>query len=187
MPTKDATKPYISAPRFNDGSDDVYDQEEASMIEKYSAPNSRKATGNLRSMAAVVGVLLIASLAGSAIQLWWAIFDAQDLDAVSVNHTSEYWSPIMDDIKIRYESVRFNGSFIHKSIYQQSAGPEVDKAWSDLGIDCKRNQDHYLTIADSASPYCDCPRSPRNGSWHGPVIGQEYDTPNPSVECRLLP
>lgn len=43
----------------------------------------------------------------------------------------------MDDIEIRYESVRFDGSFIKKSIYQQSAGPEVDEAWSGLGIDCK--------------------------------------------------
>jgi hypothetical protein len=43
----------------------------------------------------------------------------------------------MDGIKLRYESVRFNGSFMHKSIYQQSAGLEVDEAWSGLGIDCK--------------------------------------------------
>jgi len=43
----------------------------------------------------------------------------------------------MDGIKIRYESVRFDGSFMNKSIYQQSAGPEVDEAWSGLGIDCE--------------------------------------------------
>lgn len=48
----------------------------------------------------------------------------------------------MDDIKIRYGSVRFDGSFMNKSIYQQSAGPEVDEAWSGLGIDCET----YLTI-----------------------------------------
>lgn len=44
-------------------------------------------------------------------------------------------SPIMDSIKIRYESVRFDSSFMNKSIYQQNAGPEVDEAWSGLGID----------------------------------------------------
>ena len=43
----------------------------------------------------------------------------------------------MDGIKVRYESVRFDGSFMNKSIYQQSAGPEVDEAWSGLGIDCE--------------------------------------------------
>ena len=43
----------------------------------------------------------------------------------------------MDGVKLRYESVLFDGSFMHKSIYQQSPSPEVDKAWSDLGIDCK--------------------------------------------------
>ena len=46
-------------------------------------------------------------------------------------------SPIVDGIKLRYESVRFDGSFMNKSIYQQSAGPEVDEAWSGLGIDCE--------------------------------------------------
>ena len=46
-------------------------------------------------------------------------------------------SPVMDGIKMRYESVLFDGSFMNKSIYQQSAGPEVDEAWSGLGIDCE--------------------------------------------------
>ena len=46
-------------------------------------------------------------------------------------------SPVMDGMKIRYESVRFDGSFMNKSIYQQRAGPEVDEAWSGLGIDCE--------------------------------------------------
>ncbi len=46
----------------------------------------------------------------------------------------------MDGIKIRYESVRFDGSFMNKSIYQQSAGPEVDEAWSRLGIDCETDR-----------------------------------------------
>ena len=46
----------------------------------------------------------------------------------------------MDGIKMRYESVLFDGSFMNKSIYQQSAGPEVDEAWSGLGIDCEMLQ-----------------------------------------------
>ena len=42
---------------------------------------------------------------------------------------------MMDDVKLRYESVLFDGSFMNKSVYQQPAGPEVDAAWSGLGID----------------------------------------------------
>jgi len=58
-------------------------------------------------------------------------------DAVLLLMCELLGSPIMDGIRIRYESVRFDGSFMNKSIYQQSAGPEVDEAWSGLGIDCE--------------------------------------------------
>lgn len=31
----------------------------------------------------------------------------------------------------------FNGSFMAETIYRKEASPEVDKAWEDLGVDCK--------------------------------------------------
>jgi hypothetical protein len=46
----------------------------------------------------------------------------------------------MDGVRLRYDSVQFDGSFINKSIYLQNPGPEVDDAWSRLGIDCKASQ-----------------------------------------------
>ncbi|MCJ1313511.1 hypothetical protein MMC25_007190 [Agyrium rufum] len=120
----------------DDGSDDGYDHEEVPMIEKDSSPHSRKwGRGAPRTAIVILGLLLLASLLCNAILLSWSLLQAQDLDALCVKHTSEYWSPITDSIKIRFESVLFDGSFMTKSIYQQSAGPEVDEAWSGLGID----------------------------------------------------
>lgn len=53
----------------------------------------------------------------------------------AIAHTS-LGSPITKDIKLQYRPVRFNGSFIERPIYLQDPSPEVDQAWSDLGIDC---------------------------------------------------
>ena len=43
----------------------------------------------------------------------------------------------MDGINIQYESVLFDGSFVNKSKYIEKPGPEVEEAWSALGIDCE--------------------------------------------------
>jgi hypothetical protein len=76
----------------------------------------------------------------------------------------------MNDIEIRYESVRFDGSFMNKSIYQQSAGPEVDEAWSGLGIDCEIYRVPLVKLRlTSTSPYCCGSRRPWAGSLHGSI------------------
>jgi hypothetical protein len=56
--------------------------------------------------------------------------------------TAEMWSPetqvapIINDVKIQYSLVRFNGSLLKSNIFRQDFGDEVDAAWKSLGADC---------------------------------------------------
>lgn len=45
-------------------------------------------------------------------------------------------SPIQQDVKVRYSTVKFEGSFSHpnSSAFRLPPGKEVDDAWSALGI-----------------------------------------------------
>ena len=44
--------------------------------------------------------------------------------------------PVLEDIDMKFHSVRFNGTFLHENIFRQDASPEVDSAWKSLGADC---------------------------------------------------
>ena len=44
-------------------------------------------------------------------------------------------APLMPDVEIKYEKVRFNGSLLKDNVYRLDAGPEVDAAWEALGVD----------------------------------------------------
>jgi hypothetical protein len=50
-------------------------------------------------------------------------------------HANSLAAPLLKDVKIRYETIKFNGSFLAESIYRQPPSPEVDAAWNALGID----------------------------------------------------
>lgn len=79
----------------------------------------------------------------------------RNLDNVCAKHTSQTWSqlpklcllksitreltltgPILDNIDIEYETVRFNGSLFTNTIYREEPSPEVDEAWHNLGTKC---------------------------------------------------
>jgi hypothetical protein len=45
-------------------------------------------------------------------------------------------SPVEKDVKIKYETLLFNGSFFKESKFRGAAGPDVDEAWKSLGTDC---------------------------------------------------
>ena len=157
MAPSSRVSPTLDRVGSDDGSstwDNGSDHEAAPMIEKTDGDvvsrNNRKVNENKnRTPIYILGGLLLASLLGNAVLLTSYLThkpsDSLDMDAICVNHTSEYWSPIMDGVKVRYESVLFDGSFMNKSIYQQEAGPEVDEAWSGLGIDCEFHQDSLKT------------------------------------------
>jgi len=42
-------------------------------------------------------------------------------------------SPLLEDIEISYETIRFNGTFLDENVYRRSGSPEVDAAWEALG------------------------------------------------------
>ncbi|KAK5139989.1 hypothetical protein LTR04_003219 [Oleoguttula sp. CCFEE 6159] len=45
------------------------------------------------------------------------------------------FSPVLKDVNISYETVTFNGSLLKENVFRQNAGPEVDAAWTSLGVD----------------------------------------------------
>lgn len=45
-------------------------------------------------------------------------------------------APVPKEVPIRYETKLFNGTFMTEDVYRQDAGPEADKAWEALGVDC---------------------------------------------------
>lgn len=45
-------------------------------------------------------------------------------------------APVVRDVPIKYDVVRFNGSLLKENIFRQTAGPEVDAAWESLGVNC---------------------------------------------------
>ncbi|KAF7185990.1 hypothetical protein HII31_12676, partial [Pseudocercospora fuligena] len=53
-------------------------------------------------------------------------------------------SPILSNLDIRWKEVQFNGSLLKENIYRKDAGPEVDIAWKELGVDY-----HALIIPSS--------------------------------------
>jgi hypothetical protein len=46
-------------------------------------------------------------------------------------------APILEDIKISYDLVEFDGRFMKENVFRQGAGPEVDEAWKSLGVECE--------------------------------------------------
>ncbi|KXT14331.1 hypothetical protein AC579_4009 [Pseudocercospora musae] len=67
-----------------------------------------------------------------------------NLSSQDVIKTVSRPSPILSDLDIRWKEVRFNGSLLKENIYRKDAGPEVDMAWKELGVDY-----HAVIIPDS--------------------------------------
>ncbi len=74
----------------DEGSDDGSDHEVVPMIEKSSRPHLRKWDRGPRTAIAFLGIFLLASLVGNAVLLSSLLLRPEDLDAISVKHTSEY-------------------------------------------------------------------------------------------------
>ncbi|KAK5058732.1 hypothetical protein LTR84_010996 [Exophiala bonariae] len=46
-------------------------------------------------------------------------------------------APLLEQIDLSYNVVRFNGSFLKENEYRKQGSPEVDAAWEALGVNCK--------------------------------------------------
>lgn len=53
-------------------------------------------------------------------------------------------APVLKDVSVKYENQLFNGSFMRENIFRRPGSPEVDKAWEDLGVDCKKNNVNHV-------------------------------------------
>ncbi|KAK0713306.1 hypothetical protein B0T26DRAFT_753430 [Lasiosphaeria miniovina] len=73
------------------------------------------------------------ALAGAAIGRWSWEAGGGGLDAVCGAHTSQY-SPILNDVGIKYGYRDFNGSFLKENVYRLPGSAAVDAAWDALGV-----------------------------------------------------
>jgi hypothetical protein len=53
--------------------------------------------------------------------------------------SNSFWEPssVLQDLTLSFTTPRYDGDFMHESIYRQPGRPEVDEAWEALGINCK--------------------------------------------------
>jgi hypothetical protein len=52
-------------------------------------------------------------------------------------------APLLKQVDLSYETVRFNGTFLNENIYRQPGRPEVDAAWEALGVNCEEGSPPY--------------------------------------------
>ncbi|KEF63821.1 uncharacterized protein A1O9_01799 [Exophiala aquamarina CBS 119918] len=56
-----------------------------------------------------------------------------DKDSVCTAHVSQN-TPLLNQIDLSYNVIRFDGSFLKENIYRQQGRPDVDEAWEALGV-----------------------------------------------------
>jgi len=78
-------------------------------------------------------LIIISSLISLSIGLRLGRHYLFNPDSFCIDRTSKY-SPMLEDIEIKYDWVQFEGSLMHENIYRKNASPEVDEAWQALGV-----------------------------------------------------
>uniref|UniRef100_A0A0D2XS81 Uncharacterized protein n=1 Tax=Fusarium oxysporum (strain Fo5176) TaxID=660025 RepID=A0A0D2XS81_FUSOF len=77
----------------------------------------------------LLSIILISAFAGAWISMVYV-----NIDQICTAHTSQ-WSPLLDNIAIKYKMQPFDGNFMRENIFRGNASPEVDAAWEALGVD----------------------------------------------------
>lgn len=93
--------------------------------------------GDWRRTAAVVVVFALSNLFSMHLGAHMRSTTA-DLDGACAAHTTQ-WSPVLEDVDVKYDWKHFNGSFLQEDIFRKEASPEVDAAWESMGVDCKEH------------------------------------------------
>ncbi|KAF2502890.1 hypothetical protein BU16DRAFT_554922 [Lophium mytilinum] len=83
----------------------------------------------LKTYAPLVLLICVSGLFGVWLGNNWVLRP----DRFCIRHTSQY-SPIVKEVDLYYETVRFNGSLLKANIFRGPASPEVDAAWESLGV-----------------------------------------------------
>ncbi|KAH8806149.1 hypothetical protein F5884DRAFT_470306 [Xylogone sp. PMI_703] len=124
----ESTKPFLAESKYRDGNES----------EDWEHDTSRSNQTGPRFLWLAFGASLL--LFTNAMTYLFAVRSSapQNLNSTCARHTS-MWSPLLRDVDVKYESVFFNSTLFGDSdkdrIYRQSPSQEVDKAWSDLGLD----------------------------------------------------
>lgn len=125
-------KIWRSAPR-HDSSEKSFNEDQESLLEHVGdeslLASSRVPNWSKWTIAMLATLLSLAILSNPFIMRPLR----RDMDKLCITHTSEYPSPVDNDLDIIWATKSFNGSFKKQTIYRQRASPEVDQAWRDLG------------------------------------------------------
>ncbi|KAH7133107.1 hypothetical protein B0J13DRAFT_93554 [Dactylonectria estremocensis] len=112
--------------------DDAYRGSDSEDGDPYDYVPTRRPSRWRNYLCRIVGLLaiiLVSGLSGA-----WISFAFLNLDQNCALHTTQ-WSPLLDDVDIKYEFKTFDGHFMEENIYRQNASAEVDAAWEALGVD----------------------------------------------------
>ncbi|OCT45463.1 hypothetical protein CLCR_06240 [Cladophialophora carrionii] len=110
-------------------------EDEERLLPSDVAQPAAKAPATSRSFLAwaIVLLFLTFSLISNII-----LIRVPSLDRVCADYTSQYSSPMLDEVDIRYSTVQFDGTFMNLSIYAQPPGSGVDEAWLALGTNYRQ-------------------------------------------------
>lgn len=145
-------------PEFRPLADGVDDSEDADSRQSVEQPLRRRPSRRRanRLVYCCISVLFVVSNLISILLGGLISKQVRDLDSICAAHTNKYCkaagqdpeqqrqltiplAPVLKDVKIRFEDMKFNGSFMDVNIYRQRGSPEVDAAWEALGVNCKSN------------------------------------------------
>ncbi|KAJ8061659.1 hypothetical protein OCU04_009460 [Sclerotinia nivalis] len=112
------------------------ENEYAAAEKSHTSPRDSPRTTKVQTCFWISCIIVVTLLSNTATYL--ATYKSQgNLDRACAKHTAQYWSPILDNVDIKYETVRFNGSLFTNTIYREDPSPEVDEAWYNLGTKYK--------------------------------------------------
>ncbi|KKY27546.1 putative tat pathway signal sequence [Phaeomoniella chlamydospora] len=80
-----------------------------------------------------LGIQIFSVILAALVGVWFGRQQHTVSDYDAILHVSQN-SPITEDVSIKFDFIRFNGTFMDENIYRQDAGPEVDAAWEALGV-----------------------------------------------------
>uniref|UniRef100_A0A0D2YIB3 Tat pathway signal sequence n=1 Tax=Fusarium oxysporum (strain Fo5176) TaxID=660025 RepID=A0A0D2YIB3_FUSOF len=105
----------------------------------------------------LLSIILISAFAGAWISMVYV-----NIDQICTAHTSQ-WSPLLDNIAIKYKMQPFDGNFMRENIFRGNASPEVDAAWEALGVDYRPGVISYKDGLSSGLDDSFVQRAPQHG------------------------
>ncbi|KAJ0103755.1 hypothetical protein J7T55_001374 [Diaporthe amygdali] len=116
---------------FSDGSETDVDDFE-SLRTTHDRHSSR--TIQRKHIILIVLLAIVSHLASGCVGFYYN--KGPNLDAACSSYTTQY-SPLLEEVGIKYDFIQYNGSFLEETIYRQRGSPEVDDAWEALGVNSR--------------------------------------------------